>query len=356
MTPRRLVHDTEGLNTAVWPVRPGELITPVSSFFTRSHAAIPDVDPGAYRLEIGGLVDQPQLLSLEELAREFDPTEVDATLICAGMRRAEYLALGPLPGELPWGPEAASTGRWRGVALRDVLESAGVRDEARQVELEGLDAVSREGRTFGFGGSIDVRKALAGDVLLATHLNGAPIPKEHGFPLRAVVPGWIGARSVKWLGRITLSLTPSPNYFQTKAYRVQQRVNPSDPRDVTAGDALGAVAINSVIADPAPDLVLPAGRTRVRGWAIGTEGAALATVAVSPNACDQWVAARIQTGTSRWTWSLWDAELDLPPGTHTLAVRAADVAGNTQPETVAETWNVKGYANNAWHRVTIRCT
>ena len=355
MATQRLVHDAEALNTAVWPIPPGQVITPVEAFFTRSHAAAPAIDVATWRLEVEGLVERPRRFSFDELTREFDRVEVEATLICAGMRRAEYLALGPLPGELPWGPEPASTGRWGGVALRDVLAAVGVESGARHVQLEGLDSVAREERTFGFGGSIDLSKALGGEVLLATELNGAPLPRRHGYPVRAIVPGWIGARSVKWLGRIALAREPSPNYFQRKAYRVQRERSPGDPLDVSAGDALRAVAVNSVIVDPAPAQVLPAGRTRVRGWAIGTEGAPLATVAVSPNGVSGWVAARIESPAARWTWSLWEVELDLPRGEHTIAVRAADIAGGTQPETVGETWNVKGYANNAWHRVSVRC-
>jgi sulfite oxidase len=352
MMTTRLIHDAEGRNTAVWPIGADQTITPVEAFFTRSHAAAPEIDPDRWRLEIGGLVDRPQVLSLADLAA-LPQVEVAATLVCAGMRRAEYLALGPLPGELPWGPEPASTGVWRGVPLRSVLDSAGVGAAARHIEFVGLDAVERDGQTFGFGGSIDLAKALSGEVLLATGLNGAPIPREHGYPVRAVVPGWIGARSVKWLGRITLSAEPSPNYFQRKAYRVQRVRNPADPRDVSDGEALSRIAVNSVIAEPSPGQVVPAGRLRVRGWAIGTEGQPLAGIEVSPNACDDWVPARIRPGGSRWTWSLWEAELDLPPGEHTIAVRASDVAGGAQPETVSATWNVKGYANNAWHRVTI---
>lgn len=123
---------------------------------------------------------------------------------------------------------------------------------ARYVEFVGLDQVERQGERFGFGGSIDLAKALHGDTLLASELNGAPLPVEHGFPLRAVVPGWIGARSVKWLGRITLTAEPSGNYFQSKAYRIQREADPRDPRDVSAGDALSEAPLNSVIVAPMP--------------------------------------------------------------------------------------------------------
>ena len=354
MTPARLVHDADGLNTGVWPIPDGERLTPVDRFFTRSHAAVPRLDPDAWRLDVGGLVERPAQLGLAALLRELPRRELDATLVCAGMRRAEFLPLGELPGELPWGPEPASTGTWAGVALRDLLALVGVRPQARHVEFVGLDSVERGGSRFGFGGSIDLEKALAGEVLLATELNGAPLPPEHGFPLRTVVPGWIGARSVKWLGRVTLASAPSTNYFQSKAYRVQRQPTPGDPRDVSAGTALTSVAVNSVIVSPVDGTTVRAGPTRIRGWAIGQGGQPLASVEVTANGQDDWVRATLRPGTSRWTWTLWEAELELQTGVHDVAVRATDGAGNGQPASVEETWNVKGYANNAWHRIRIR--
>ena len=114
MTPtsRRWVRDAEGLNAAAWPVEPEHFLTPVELFFTRSHAAFPRVDAATWRLDVTGQVDRPASYSLEELTGAFPRREVTATLVCAGLRRDEFLALGPLPGELPWGPEPASTGRW----------------------------------------------------------------------------------------------------------------------------------------------------------------------------------------------------------------------------------------------------
>ncbi len=227
----RLIHDADGLNTGVWPARCDHPVTPVDLFFTRSHAAVPRIDPRTWRLEVGGLVNRTTSFSLEELIRAFPRRHVTATLVCAGLRRNEFLRLGALPGELPWGPEPASTGGWTGLALGDLLQAVGVAERARYVEFLGLDQVERHGHEFGFGGSIDLTKALSAEVILATELNGAPLPPVHGFPLRAVVPGWIGARSVKWLGRITLLEEPSSNYFQSSAYRMQREINPLDPRD-----------------------------------------------------------------------------------------------------------------------------
>jgi sulfite oxidase len=347
------MHDADGLNTGVWPARTDCLVTPTDQFFTRSHAPIPQLDLAGWRLEVDGLVGRARSFTLEELAG-FSRRSVTATLVCAGLRRDEFLSLGPLPGETPWGPEPVSTGQWTGIALREVLETVGVADGARYVEFVGLDQVERHGHRFGFGGSIDLAKAMGDEVLLASELNGAPLPPAHGFPLRAVVPGWIGARSVKWLGRITLTAEPSRNYFQTRAYRVQREVNPSDPRDVSAGVALSAVPLNAVIVDPTPAQVVPAGLVVVRGWAMGSEGRPPTAVELSPNAGEDWIPARIVAGGAAWAWVLWEASLELSRGRHTLAVRAADGSAVAQPRMLTETWNVKGYGNNAWHRVAIR--
>lgn len=347
------VYDDEGLNAAAWPIPPDHFVTPIDLFFTRSHAPTPLIDPATFRLEIDGLVEHPRTLALEDLRREFPPRQVDATLVCAGLRRDEFLKLGPLPGELPWGPQPVSNGTWSGVALADVLDSVGVSRQARHVHFTGLDQVEREGRRFGFGGSIDLAKARRAEVLLAWLLNGSPLPPAHGFPLRGIVPGWIGARSVKWLGRITLSDEPSRNYFQSKAYRVQREVDPGDPRNVSAGLALSEVPLNAVILSPEPGDVVPAGRVSVRGWAMGSGGTPVSAVEISATSGSDWIEARIIHNRPAWTWAFWEGTVDLAPGRHTLAARASDGSGAIQPLDLSETWNVKGYNNNAWHRVAI---
>jgi sulfite oxidase len=229
----------------------------------------------------------------------------------------------------------------------------GVTRSAAHVELIGLDQVEREGKRFGFGGSIDLAKALSDEVLLATHLNGAPLPPDHGFPLRAVVPGWVGARSVKWLGQILLREDPSPNYFQSQAYRVQRQIDPQNPSDVSRGLALHEIPVNAVILEPLQNQRLPAGKIRVRGWAIGSGSRRVARVEFSSNAGGAWAPARILPAESAWAWSFWEAMPDLTAGKYTLVVRATDSGGATQPGDIRETWNVKGYINNAWHRVPI---
>ncbi|MGQ0701606.1 MAG: sulfite oxidase [Gemmatimonadales bacterium] len=349
----RIVHDLEGLNGGCRSARLVEhFLTPIERFFTRSHAAVPPIDPTTWQLEVNGLVERPARYRLDDLHR-FPQRRLTATLVCAGLRRSEFLALGPLPGELPWGPEAVSTGEWSGVRLAEILRAAGVKDQAGYVELIGLDCVERHGVQFGFGGSIPLGKALD-DVLLATGLNGGPLPPRHGFPVRAVVLGWIGARSIKWLGRIVLRAEPSSNYFQTEAYRVQRTVNPRDPRDVRAGVPLGEVPLNAAILDPAPGGEVPAGTCLIQGWAIGSGGRPLTAVELCVEGESDWRPAQLVGGGGGPTWSLWTIRLELSPGDHMLVARAMDISGAQMPARIDDTWNVKGYCNNAWHRVPIR--
>ncbi|MES3035585.1 MAG: sulfite oxidase [Gemmatimonadota bacterium] len=349
----RLHHGTDGLNSAGVPASlAGTFETPLDEFFTRSHAAPPRIDAASWRLVVDGLVARPLSLSLDDLHR-FTRREVTATLLCAGLRRNELLSVAPLPGELPWGPEPAGNARWSGVSLRDVLDAAGLSEDAAHIEFTGLDAVERHGSTFGFGGSITREKAQDGDVLLALTQNGEPLRAEHGFPVRTLVPGWIGARSVKWLGRITASREPSSNYFQTKAYRVRREPDPERPTDVTTGTPLAEMNLNAVIADPAPGDRVAAGAVTVRGWAVGAAGAQVTAVEVSLDDGATWQPATLSDERARWSWTLWQATVTLPAGVHQVVVRAHDTTGTPQPSALREAWNVKGYMNNSWHRVDV---
>src|SRR5262249_9376631 len=151
------------------------------------HGDIPAVDPGSYRLEVGGLVRRPLSLSLAEI-RALPAATFTATLECAGNRRTELAAVEPIPGELPWDEDAIGNALWTGTALGPVLAAAGPLPAARHVAFQGLDHVERHGESVGFGGSIPIEKALSPEVLLAYEMNGVPLPSSHGAPLRALVP------------------------------------------------------------------------------------------------------------------------------------------------------------------------
>jgi sulfite oxidase len=308
----------------------------------------------SYRLSVDGLVHKPLRLSVDELRAQFSEVVQEATLQCAGNRRRELMDVKPIPGELEWDVEAIGNAVWRGIRLSEVLQAAGLDDRARHVAFLGLDEVRQGGPAFGFGGSIPLEKALCPEVLLAYEMNGEPLPPLHGFPLRVVVPGYVGARSVKWLSRITVAAKPSGNYFQNYAYRLFPVQISAEEADWERGVPLGEFPVNAAILQPGNGDGVTAGPLTVRGYAVSSR--AIARVDVSLDGGDTWKTADLLGERSAWSWRLWELQSRLEPGTHHIAVRAWDAAGRTQPEDPATIWNFKGYANTAWHKITIHAS
>jgi sulfite oxidase len=348
-----LVHGEEPFNAE--PARAAlaeHVVTPVDVFYSRNHGPIPDIDATDWRLTVDGRVDHPLTLSLADLQERFTRREVVATLQCAGNRRLGLLGVRDIPGETPWGPGATSTACWAGVALADVLAVAAVAPDAGHVAFTAADVSPDAEPAQPFGASIPLHKATATEVLLAWEMNGAPLPRVHGAPVRLVVPGYIGARSVKWLNRITVQDDPSENYFQTTAYRLLPAdADPNEPHP--HGMALGAVAVNADVLVPADDATLPTGPTSIRGYAFAGHDRSVARVDVSTDDGTHWTQADLDPAPSRWAWRFWHTELDLPVGDTRIVVRAWDTAGAAMPEDPAHLWNPKGYVNNAWARITI---
>lgn len=334
------------------PLLRRRFVTPAELFFVRNHGPVPEIDAASWRLEVSGAVATPLSLSLDELRGRFPRAEVTATLQCAGNRRRELSAVAPTPGEVPWDADGIGTAVWSGARLADVLAAAGVAAEAAHAAFEGVDRVERHGERFGFGGSVPIAKALAPECLLADTMNGAPLAPEHGFPLRALVPGVIGARSVKWLSHIRLQASPSDNYFQARAYRLF-------PPSVTAesvrwedGRPLHDNALTAVICEPETAARLAPGPLKVRGYALAPAGRRVARLEVSADGGATWTAAALE-GDEPWAWQFWEATVVLRPGGGPLVARAFDDAGNGQPERLESVWNFKGYLNHAWHRVPV---
>jgi DMSO/TMAO reductase YedYZ molybdopterin-dependent catalytic subunit/glyoxylase-like metal-dependent hydrolase (beta-lactamase superfamily II)/rhodanese-related sulfurtransferase len=327
-----------------------ERLTPNPLFFIRNHGAIPEIDPATYRLTVRGLVGEPLTLSLEELPQRFERVTVTALLSCAGNRRAELAAVAPIPGQEPWGPGATGNAEWRGFRLRDVLQAAGLETGAGHVAFAGLDRCHEEGEVIPFGASIPLAKALAPEVLLADEMNGEPLPPAHGYPLRVVVPGYIGARSVKWLSQITVQGEPSTNYFQSRTYRLYPRRVRSEAT-LEHGFSLGETPVNSVVCTPREGEVVPGTKVLARGYAITGGTREIERVEVSLDDGETFVTAELLDGGQAGAWRLWEAELEVGRGPCEICVRAWDSAASTQPESAEAIWNLKGYINNSWHRI-----
>jgi hydroxyacylglutathione hydrolase len=326
-------------------------VTPTDLFFVRNHAPVPEVDPASYLLTVGGLVREPVTLSLDELQRRFERATVSATLMCAGNRRSDLASLAPIPGQVPWGAGAIGNAIWSGVRLRDVLLAAGVDAEDGHVAFTGLDQAEEEGELTEFGGSIPLATALSPEVLLADEMNGEPLTPAHGYPLRVVVPGFIGARSVKWLSTITVQPDPSANYFQARTYRLFPSHVRSETSTSDHGIPLGELPVNAAICSPHDGEAVDR-KIRARGYAITGGTRCIERVELSLDGGRSFVPAGLIDEENAGSWRLWEAELEAATaGPGELVVRAWDSAATTQPEDASKIWNLKGYLNNAWHRV-----
>jgi sulfite oxidase len=325
-------------------------LTDYGTFFQRSHGNVPTIDADRYRLTVEGLVERPLTLSLRELKEKFPEAFAAVTITCAGNRRSEFPP-GKIAG-VQWHAGAISTAEWKGAKLSDVLKHAGLKPEAKHVWFDGLDDVVEGGKTISFGGSIPIEKAMSGTrftpgALLVHSMNNQPLPKEHGAPLRTVVPGYIGARSVKWLGKIVVSDKPSPNHFIQDVYKL---VYDGTEAEKIATPPIYEQALNSVIGvwKRKQDQLV------VTGFALpsGHPECLIKQVEVSVDDGKSWTPARITSPQREFCWVFWEALLPAAAAGKTALVRATDTKGETQPREMK--FNLKGYQLNSWHRVELK--
>lgn len=320
-----------------------EPITPTPLFYVRNHFDVPRLDPDSWQLRVGGLVEQPLGLSLPEL-RRFPECTLAVTLECAGNGRARMT---PVPPGTPWGYGAAATASFTGTPLTTVVERAGLRPDTVEILFVGADAGDvAPGRPTEFGRSLPVTDALHPDVLLAWEMNGEPLSAAHGSPLRLVVPGWYGVASVKWLVSIEALAAPYGGYFQREKYVYVGERGMSD------GMPVRRMRVRAVIARPADGEVVEQGPIEIAGSA-WSGAAPVVRVEVSGDGGRSWSEAELGRPPSSYAASPWRLEWAPPsPGTHTLAARATDDSGNTQP--LEPVWNAQGYGNNAVQRVIVQ--
>jgi sulfite oxidase len=330
----------------------GGVITALDAFYSRNHGPFPDIAPEQWRLTVGGMVDKPRTVTYDELTSRFSAHSVVATLACAGNRRAELLKVRPIPGKDPWAHGAISTAEWRGARLADVLDAAGVHHhDGLHVAFAAPDVAPEAVPVQSYGSSIPLSKALSADVLLAWEMNSEPLPRVHGGPVRVVVPGYVGARSVKWVTAITVQPVPSGNYFQALDYRILPPEADPDTAEPGEGISLSSLPLNCDILVPGDDEEIPAGPLTIRGWALAGVGRGIGRVDVSLDQGRSWRQADLQPVISQWAWRLWSLTVQVQPGPLSVTARAWDDTGATQPESPAHLWNPRGYANNAWAHI-----
>mmetsp|Transcript_14320 Transcript_14320/g.20988 ORF Transcript_14320/g.20988 Transcript_14320/m.20988 type:complete len:567 (-) Transcript_14320:444-2144(-) len=382
-----IVHNETPMNAEV----PEELIcesyiTPNELFYLRHHHPVPTVDPETYRLKINLNAINPNLgtvsLSLSDL-KSMPYTKITSTLQCGGNRRGEYNAIHKTAGT-PWKQGAISTATWGGVLLRHVLMKAGFADEELAIHL-GVQHV-RFKSLDGFQASIDLEKAYSryGDVLLAYEMNGEALPRDHGFPVRMIVPGYIAVRNVKWVEGIELSKEEAEGAIQRG---LSYKILPLGVTDATGIDlddipAMQQESIFSGItklellqphnhdqrdqhAASTPHETDQQQRVMVKtsGWAFAGGGRNIVRVDLTGDGGNTWTTATFTHGHDQrfhkaWAWVFWSAELpavvDQNTGTVEVCSKAVDMAYNIQPEYCAQMWNLRGLVNNSWFRKTLK--
>jgi DMSO/TMAO reductase YedYZ molybdopterin-dependent catalytic subunit len=321
-------------------------VTPIGLHYLLTHYDIPHLEPDGFTLEVGGRVHRPLRLDLAAL-RARPGVTLRVTLECAGNGRA---LLHPRPVSQPWLTEAVGTAEWTGTPLAPLLREAGVADDAVEVVFTGADHGIERGVEQDYQRSLPLVEALREEVLLAYEMNGAPLPPQHGAPLRLVVPGWYGMAHVKWLRAVSVIDRPFDGFQNAVAYRLRQEV-------YEPGEPVTRMRPRALVCPPGyPDFMsraraLPVGRCVLDGRAWSGYGP-VTRVEVTIDDGVSWADATLQAcDAPPWVWRRWWYEWEATPGDHTLAARATDATGRTQP--LAQPWNRGGFANNLVQRVPV---
>ena len=322
-------------------------VTPPGLHYVLTHYDIPAVDPGTWRLEIAGAVERPLSLDLEELQRR---PQVSARVLleCAGNGRARFE---PRPVSQPWLLEAVGTAEWTGTPLAPLLEEAGVPADAVDVVFTGADHGVERGVEQDYARGLPLAEALRSDALLVWGMNGAPLPPQHGAPLRLIIPGWYGMAHVKWLRRIEVLTRAFDGFQNAVAYRIKVEAHED-------GEAVTRIRPRALLAPPGwPDFMtrerfLRPGPVTVAGRAWSGQ-APVSRVEVSTDGGATWYDAVLAPADPDhpYAWRAWSYEWTASPGRTELLVRATDEAGDSQP--VEQEWNRQGMANNLVQRVPV---
>ena len=319
--------------------------TPNDAFFVRYHlsgAPPRGLNAATHRLKIGGAVETPLDLGMDDLRTSFPVVEMAAVNQCSGNGRGFS---SPRVGGGQLGNGAMGSALWRGVSLRALLDKAGVKPSAKAVEFNGADVPPM--RVIpDFIKALSVDHARQGEVMLAFEMNGAPLPLLNGYPLRLIVPGYYGTYWVKHLTDITVLEQDSQSYFMQKAYRVPDNDCACTPpgQPATQTRPIGKLNVRSFITNVQDGQKIGAGkRVVLRGIAFDG-GSGVAGVEVSADGGKAWTSAALGQDHGPYGFREWSTHVALNPGNHVLMARARSKAGEIQPMT--QTWNPPGYMRN----------
>ncbi|WJX81191.1 sulfite oxidase [Trifolium repens] len=349
-------------------------LTPADLFYKRNHGPVPIVDDiEKYFVSISGLIENPKQLFMEDI-RTLPKYNVTAILQCAGNRRTAMSKTKTVKG-VGWGVSAIGNAVWGGAKLTDVLELVGIpkltsttKFGGKYVEFVSIDQCKEE-NGGPYKASITLSQATnpEADVLLAYEMNGEPLNRDHGFPLRVVVPGVIGARSVKWLEAINIIAEECQGFFVQKDYKMfppsvnWENINWSSRRPQMD------FPVQCVICSLEDIATITPGKVKVSGYAASGGGRGIERVDVSIDGGKTWIdASRCQKSgipyraddddySDKWAWVLFEVTVDIQQSTEIIA-KAVDIAGNVQPEKVEDIWNLRGILNTSWHRIQVQVT
>ncbi|CAN5690225.1 sulfite oxidase [soil metagenome] len=323
-------------------------ITPIGMHYLLIHFDIPHVDPTTYELPVTGLVRNPLRLTLEEIKSRPKVT-MPVMMECGGNGRAH---LSPRAISAPWHDEAVGCAEWTGTALRPILEEAGLLDDAVEIVFSGHDRGVDQGVEHDYEQSLPIEDALRDEVFLAYEMNGAPLPPQHGSPLRLVVPDWYGMASVKWLKGIRAIDEPFEGVQQVVTYNYRQ--SEDDPGTPVTRKHPHALMVPPGIPDfLSRERHVEAGKINIEGRAWSGFGP-IERIEFSANGGETWEDADLGDTVGPYGWTYWSCEWDARPGEYELCARTTDASGKTQPVDGEEAWNQGGYGINAVQRVAVQ--
>ena len=350
---------------------PDQYITPTALWYCRHHHPVPLVNPEEFTLRVEGEGLRSTDFTLKQLREKFPAHKVTMTQQCAGNRRSELHKVRPTQGLL-WAQGTISTGEFVGVRVRDVVESCLLNKDDKESVDKALAKIGAQHVHFvaidePYDASIPMRKALSegGDVILAYEMNGEELPREHGYPLRAVVPGVLGARNVKWVKRVVVSDEEAHSTWQRGvAYKgFPSNVTSWNNVDPSKYASVQELPVQSAICQPASGSKLDVSEEtiEVSGYAWSGGGRGIVRVDVSSDGGETWHTAELGRGKEQptdkaWAWTLWTAEVPVHPCRDAkveLVCKATDSSHNQQPESPESVWNLRGILNNSWHRVRL---